>query len=302
MENLPDDYYSNVGKTELYNFKVVEKFPPNSPFAKLMGSPGVQNTPSLARGNLNSSVIQVMNGNLAHACDFKFIFNVNIDLFTGLTNPVTAIQNAIRNAQMKAATKLRNLVKDAAQNFRKAIEALVNVMGLDPSGQISYYFSLGKDILRKVNEAIEYVAEVTETVLEWVFFAQQIQQLINWVMSLPEKIKNLVLTCLNSFSNSIKAIANNIQSLPSQIQNLTKSQITAVANQFSAAAQTAASAAQDGFNTNNSNLPNGVIDAINAPQEVNTNSLALDIEMTLPTQNQVTANSVGTQMSQMQSP
>ena len=42
----------------------------------------------------------------------------------------------------------------------------------------------------------------------------------------------------------------------------------AVANQFSAAAQTAASAAQDGFNTNNSNLPNGVIDAINAPQEV----------------------------------
>ena len=83
---------------------------------------------------------------------------------------------------------------------------------------------------------------------------------------------------------------------------LTKAQITAVANQFSAAAQTAASAAQSGFNTNNANLPNGVINAINAPQEVNTNSLALDIEMTLPTQNQVTANSVGTQMSQMQSP
>ena len=301
MAIATQNYVGNIAGFEVGPYKVTEAFPPNSPWAQLMGLPGTQNTSPLGRGNLNSSAIQLLNGNLAHACDFKFIFNINIDLLSGI-NPVAAIQNALRNAQMKAATKLRNLVKNAAQNFRKAIEALVNVMGLDPSGQISYYFSLGKDILRKVNEAIEEVAKITETVLEWVFFAQQIQQLINWIMSLPEKIKNLVLTCLNSFSNSIKAIANNIQSLPSQIQNLTKAQITAVANQFSAAAQTAASAAQDGFNTNNSNLPNGVIDAINAPQEVNTDSLALDIEMTLPTQNQVTANSVGTQMSQMQSP
>ena len=296
------DYQGNIGQYNIINFKVVETFPPNSPFAKLMNSPGVQNTPSLARGNLNSSIIQVLNGNLAHACDFKFIFNLNIDLLTGLTNPVTAIQNALRNAQLKATNRLRGLVKDAAQNFRKAIEAIVKLMGYDPSGQISFYFSLGKDIIRKVNEAIEFVAEKVEEVMEWVFFAQQIQQLINWITSLPEKFKNLILTCLNSFTNSIKAIANNIESLPSQIQNLTKAQITAVANQFSAAAQTAASAAQSGFNTNNSNLPNGVIDAINAPQEVNTNSLALDIEMTLPTQNEVTANSVGTHMSQMQAP
>jgi hypothetical protein len=302
MENLPEDYYSNTGKYEIYNFKVVEKFPPNSPFAKLMGTPGVQNTPSLARGNLNGSAIQVLNGNLAHACDFKFIFNVNIDLFTGLTNPVTAIQNALRNAQMKATNRLRGLVKDAAQNFRKAIEAIVNIMGLDPSGQISYYFSLGKDILRKVNEAIEFVAEKVEEVFEWIFFAQQIQQLINWITSLPERFKNLILTCLNSFTNSIKAIANNIQSLPGQITNATTSQIQAITNQFTAAAQATVSAAQDGFNTNNANLPNGVIDAINSPVEVNTDSLALDIEMTLPTQNEVTANTQGAQMSQMQSP
>jgi phage-related protein len=175
-------------------------------------------------------------------------------------------------------------------------------MGLDPSGQISYYFSLGKDILRKVNEAIEFVAEKVEEVFEWIFFAQQIQQLINWITSLPERFKNLILTCLNSFTNSIKAIANNIQSLPGQITNATTSQIQAITNQFTAAAQATVSAAQDGFNTNNANLPNGVIDAINSPVEVNTDSLALDIEMTLPTQNEVTANTQGAQMSQMQSP
>jgi phage-related protein len=295
MENLPDDYYSNVGKTELYNFKVVESFPPNSPFAKLMGSPGVQNTPSLARGNLNNSIIQVMNGNLAHACDFKFIFNVNIDLFTGLTNPVTAIQNAIRSAQLKATTQLTNLIKDAAQNFRKAIEAIVNIIGLDPSGQISFYFSLGKDIIREVNEAIEFVAAKVEAVLEWVFFAQQIQQLINWITSLPERFKNLILTCLNSFTNSIKAIADNIQSLPSQVQNLTRTQIQGIANQFASAAQATATAAQEGFNTNNANLPNAVIQAITSPDTANLDDLGNTDYPAVP-------ESVAEQTSKAQSP
>jgi hypothetical protein len=299
MENLPDDYFSNTGKYDIINFKVVEKFPPNSLYAKLMGSPGVQNTPSLARGNLNSSIIQVMNGNLAHACDFKFIFNANVDLFTGLTNPVTAIQKAIKGAQLKATERLRQLVQGAAQNFRKAVEALVNLMGLDPSGQISYYFSLGKDILRKVNEAIEEVAKITETVLEWVFFAQQIQQLINWINSLPGKIKNLILTCLNSFTNSIKAIANNVQSLPSQITSATAAQIQGIANQFTAAAQTAASAAQDGFNSNNSNLPAGVVAAIKDPS-IDLNSL--DINFSSEPANTAIENSTSTQMAQMKAP
>ncbi len=289
------DYQGNIGGYNIVNFKVVENFPPNSPFAKILGSPGVQNTPPLARGNLNSSIIQVMNGNLAHACDFKFIFNVNIDLFTGLTNPVTAIQNAIRNAQLKATTQLRNLIKDAAQNFRKAIEAIVNVIGLDPSGQISFYFSLGKDIIRKVNEAIEFVAEKVEAVLEWVFFAQQIQQLINWITSLPERFKNLILTCLNSFTNSIKAIADNIQTLPSQIENLTRAQIQGIANQFAAAAEATVSAAQDGFNTNNANLPNAVIQAITSPDTANLNDLGNTDYPAVP-------ESVGEQISKSQSP
>lgn len=296
------DYSGNIGGYNIYNFKVVETFPPNSPFAKLMGSPGVQNTPSLARGNLNGSAIQVLNGNLAHACDFKFIFNANIDLFTGLTNPVTAIQNALRNAQMKATNYLRGLVQGAAQNFRQAIEAIVNIIGLDPSGQVSFYFSLGKDILRKVNEAIEFVAKQVEEVFQWIFLAQQVQQLINWITTLPERFKNLILTCLNSFTNSIKAIANNIQALPGQITNATTAQIQAITNQFTAAAQATVSAAQDGFNTNNANLPNAVIDAINSPDAINANALAQSIQKDLPTENEVTANTQGVQMSQMQSP
>ena len=268
------DFSGNIGDFNVVNFKVVEKFPPNSPFAKLMQEPGVQNTPSLARGNLNNSAIQLMNGNLAHACAFKFIFNVNIDLFTGLNNPVTAIQKAMASAKMKATNRIRGLVKDAAQNFRKALEAIVKVMGFDPSGQISFYFSLGKDILRKVNDAVEFVAEKVAMVMEWVYFAQQIQELINWIKSLPNSAKNLIMACLNSFTNSIKAIADNVKSIPAQITAATTSQIQSIANQFSEAASTVVTETKNSLTTNNANLPSSILLAMTEPSSANTVSLA----------------------------
>ena len=90
MATSVKDYDVNAGSTQLFGFRVVETAPPNSPFAKMFGLPGVQSTPSLARGNLNYSAIQLLNGNLEHACDFKFIFTINVTAF-GLINPVTAI-------------------------------------------------------------------------------------------------------------------------------------------------------------------------------------------------------------------
>ena len=64
----------NLGETEIINFKVVEKLPPNSPFYFLSKQPNVQTTPQLARGFLPGSSIDLLNNNLSHVCDFKFIF------------------------------------------------------------------------------------------------------------------------------------------------------------------------------------------------------------------------------------
>ena len=90
MPQAIQDYTVNTGNFELLNLKVVETLPPNSPFASLMNKPGVQSTPSLARGNLNNSAISLLNGSLEHVCDFKFIFTINFSTF-GLINPVEAI-------------------------------------------------------------------------------------------------------------------------------------------------------------------------------------------------------------------
>jgi len=261
MATTQKDYQVNVGGFNLVNLKVVETLPPNSPFAKLMSTPGSQTTPALARGNLNYSAIQLMNGNLAHACDFKFIFNLNFDTL-GLVNPVEAIQKALQNAKLKATNRMRALLKDAAKTARAIIDKLLDAFGLDPSGSLSLAFSIGKDLVRKVNEAVEYVAEKIEEVAEWIFFAQQIKQLIDWIQSLPEKLKNMLLQCLSNFTNSIKQIANTFKSIPDQIASMSKAQVEMISAQFAAAATLTQSSLTDSLNQSSDAMPTAVAAAL----------------------------------------
>ena len=103
----------NLGEVGVVNFKFVETYPPNSVFAKLLNTSGVQTTPQLARGYMPGSAIDLLNGNLNHVCDFKFIFP---DLKTiigdlGFQSPIAAIQDAIKNAKLKNQTSPPRLVE-----------------------------------------------------------------------------------------------------------------------------------------------------------------------------------------------
>lgn len=262
MATAQQDYTVNAGGVTFGTFKVKETLPPNSPFASLMGKPGIQTTPSLARGNLNSSIIQLMNGNLSHACDFKFIFDFNILTEIPLKNPVTELQNAFKNAKLAATNMLAQQIFGFVQQFRNAVKVIMATLNMDPSGSLSLAFEIGKDLIGKVNEAIEWVAKQVETVMTYVYLSQMIQQLINWVTSLPEKIKALLQACLANFTKSIQQVANTISSIPDQIVNASQAQITAIANQFSAAAQTLQTEAQNSLTTNNSSMPDAVASAL----------------------------------------
>lgn len=262
MATAQQDYTVNAGGVTFGTFKVKETLPPNSPFASLMGKPGIQTTPSLARGNLNSSIIQLMNGNLSHACDFKFIFDFNILTEIPLKNPVTELQNAFKNAKLAATNMLAEKIFGFVQEFRAAIKVIMETLNLDPSGSLSLSFEIGKDLIGKVNEAIEWVAKKVETVMTYVYLAQMIQQLINWVTSLPEKIKTLLQACLANFTKSIQQVANTISSIPDQIVNATQTQITAIANEFSAAAKTLQTEVQSSLDNNSASMPDAVASAL----------------------------------------
>ena len=212
----------------------------------------------------------MLNGNIDHVCDFKFIFPDFNTLLgqLGLVNPVEAIRDAIKNAKLKATNTLRKLIQEAVTAIRTALNATIAVLGLDASGVFSFNISALKAIAAEVNSVVKKVASAVETVLEYVFLAQQVIQLINWIKTLPAKLQQLLQNCLNQFGASIKQIANDIKSIPDQISSLTNAQLTDIANQFTQAGQLALDAAN--INTTNNTMPDAVVQAFSQPDTIAT--------------------------------
>jgi len=292
----------NLGGFDFINFKITESFPPNSVFSSVFAKPGVQTTPGLARGYVTGSAIDFMNQRLTHVCDFRFIFNIDIFASLGLVNPIAAIQRAIRNAKLKAANRMRDLLQKAIEVVKKIMSAITTALNFDATGQISLVVDIAKDTIRRVNQAIEDIADAIESVLEWVFFAQQIIELINWIKSLPEKIKNLLLACIANFTNSLKQAVESIQSIPGQIVDATVGQARLIADQFVGAVKEVEDAAKLEFNNETQNYPPELLSLITDPTEDSANNLITYIGANTPNANAAFANSTGSLMENSSSP
>lgn len=302
MATNPKETTVNLGGFGFINFQVKETLSPNSPFSGVFAKPGVQTTPGLARGYVQGSAIDLMNRRLTHVCDFRFIFNIDIFASLGLVNPVAAIQRAIRNAKLKAATRMRDLLQKAIAIVKKIMAAISAALNLDYSGQISLTIDLAKDTIRKINQAIEDIADAIESVLSWVFFAQQIIELINWIKSLPEKIKNLLLACVANFTSSLQQAIQSIQSIPSQIENATVGQARLIAEQFVGAVKEVQDSATIQFNNDSQNYSPEILSLITDPTEDNANNFISYINQNTPNANATFANTTGALMENSSSP
>lgn len=302
MATDPKPTTVNIAGFELIDFKVKEKLPPNSPFSGVFAKPGVQTTPALARGYVKGSAIDLMNNNLTHVCDFRFIFNIDIFASLGLVNPIEAIQRSIRNAKLKAATRMRDLLQKAIAVIKKIMEAITKALNLDFSGQISLSIDLAKSTIRKINKVIEDIADAVESVLQWVFFAQQIIELINWIKSLPEKIKNLLLACVAKFTDSLQQAVQSIKAIPSQIENVTVGQARIIADQFVGAVKEVEQASQIDFNNQSKEISPEILSFIINPSESGANNLISYINQNTPSANAALANSTGSLMENSSSP
>ena len=299
---MSDERTVNLGGFGFINFKVVEKSSPNSIFSRTFGKPGVQTTPSLARGYVDGSAIDLMNRNLTHVCDFRFIFNIDIFSSLGLVNPVAAIQRAIRNAKLKAATRMRDLLQKAIAVIKKIMKTISDALNIDPTGQFSLVVDFSKEAIRKINQAIEDVADAIESVLQWVFFAQEIIQLINWIKSLPEKIKKLLLACIANFTDSLKQAVESIKSIPQQIADATVGQAKSIAEEFIGAAKELEDSAKIQYDKDSENAPASVINFVTDPSPDNANSFITYISENTPNANAAMANSTASLMENSNSP
>jgi predicted PurR-regulated permease PerM len=262
-------------------------------FSALLNKIGVQTTPPLARGYLKGSAIEATNADLTSVCDFKFIFDFSFNL-GDLIFPAAALAQAIKNAKLAAAAKIRSFLKQFTDKLRAVYQAIVAALNLDPTGRFSVSFSIAKQIINKINAAIKQLAQFIEDILVWVFVAQQIKQLIDWILSLPQQIKQLLQRCLASFTNSIKQVADSIQSIPSQIVNETTSQIRTIANDLASTSEQSLKSLENELKNSEDTLPPVVIDALNDPTDASANNLLIYIESATPNSNSILANTTST--------
>lgn len=191
-------------------FKREEQLMPPGEREGQVGQPQIR---KIFGGELTYTKLQKSNNNLDHACDVNFFLDLDLGL-NELANPIVTFQQAIRKGKANAANMISLIINKTNEFLREAVNLLIDAMGLDFSGAVSYTWTWGKAQIRKINETIKKAAEYVEVAAMVTEFVKQISTLIEYFKSLPEKFVEMLKACVAQFGNSIMSIFNQLKALP----------------------------------------------------------------------------------------
>lgn len=174
--------------------------------------------PPVAYGDLEKSLIASANLNLAHACDFKFQMNFGID-FASLINPVSEFSRAIKRGKNRATQLIRGFISFLTDSLQKLMQGVVLSVSLDPSGVLSSWFSKIKKSIEEANALIKQIAQFIEDAAFIVYLVKEIQQLLEFLKSLPEKVLAIIQNCILNFTQGLDNALNQLKGIPGMAQN-----------------------------------------------------------------------------------
>lgn len=228
---------------------------------------GVQTTPPFSRQTMFGTVTAKTNNDLSHSCDFKFIINSG-DLSLGLIdNPVTVIKKAIADGKNAAAAIVRSLIGQAVDAFRLTIKGILFALNADPSGLISTAVSTAKKYIREINQKLKEIAEYVAVASLYYNLITEIQQIVDFVKTLPAKVLALIQGCFTNFVNGIKDAAAQVAALPGAAVG----GLTGVLSQLNSSSQSALAEVQD--KAASADVPNSLIELVNSPSTANVSSV-----------------------------
>jgi hypothetical protein len=253
---------------------------PNTAPAMQMQQLGKPTTPANAY-TTTGTMLSITNANLTHACDFKFLINFT-DLNIGIIqNPITVIKEAIEGAKNKAAAIMRALIAQIVAKFRLVVKGVVVALNLDPSGQIARAVSVARDIIRKINYYTKLIAEYIAVAALVVFLVKELQQIIDWIKSLPAKILALLKDCLATFMKGVTDAAAQIVSIPGQAA----SSLTTAFSDLQVSTESTVAAIETQLES--ANVPNAIMVLVTSPEESNVANIEIYLTETYANANVV---------------
>jgi hypothetical protein len=146
---------------------------------------GEPTTPRIARGILEGTLVNVTNQDRKHVCDIS--------------------------PEVKKATNwVRGQFGVVIKALRDAIRAILKALGFEPSGEISKLVQLAKAIAREIKYIADVISEVNMMTQELLEIARQIRAMIDYILSLPEKLRKFLSDCLGNF---FRALATGVSDL-----------------------------------------------------------------------------------------
>jgi hypothetical protein len=151
--------------------------PPNGITLEQADTPSISR---LGRGELANSLIDRANQTREHVCD---------------------ISPEIRRATGLARLQFSSFLK----RIREAIKAFIASLNLDPSGQLAKITELAKWLARKLKEITNTIQEILDIKAVLLDIARDIRALIDFILSLPEKVLRFLRDCVRAFLAALAA-------------------------------------------------------------------------------------------------
>lgn len=204
-----------------------------------------------AQGDVANTMIATTNRTLDHACDFRYFITLPT-VTIGINNPVSEIQDAIKRGKNHSAQLMSLILTQMNTQLRAVINSLLPALGMDPTGIASKSYSVAKDLVRQINELTKTVARIAETASLYYNLVKDIQQIVDYLNSLPSRIAAMIQGCITQFLTSINNFIDMIKSIPGMFSSSMESMLQQLGSSTQTALDTANTNAESANTANNS--------------------------------------------------
>jgi hypothetical protein len=190
--------------------------------------PGQPTTAPNLRGDMDGTTINIANTKRAHVCDIS--------------------------AEMsRGAAWVKMQYGVVVEAIRKAIRAVLNALGFTPDATSSRLNQLAQAIKKEATRVKKILDNVNGAIDVFSTFITQVQQMIQWLLSLPAQALALLKDCLTELQQSLtksftdlftptgtSSIVSDIQDIASTVKDVTTAALNTVNNAVAAATEAAA--------------------------------------------------------------
>lgn len=136
-------------------------------------------TARLARGVMDNTLVNRTNNQLAHVCDISAEVRLALFYFKQAFGPILDL-------------------------IRQAVRALIASLGLEPSGEIRKVIKFLQELAAEIRKAVDYYNNNIKPYIELVIkVIRLLRAMIDYILSLPERLARFLLQCLSEFRNAI---------------------------------------------------------------------------------------------------